>query len=363
MANNNLAVRKGLCINSGQCSKAIPVGAKLGTKGLKNYIIEVNSLIGDDFICPECEQALIDVKTTTWWEKSKKWILPLIVVLAMGGVGYGIYWLITKDPKPEPVVLIKPENATVKVGDTVKLTIKTEPENSSEKMKWNWASSDENVATVSRNGVVMGANEGNTTITVTSDKNLSATAFVTVTPDTVLVESVSFDQPSLSLKVGDTITIRPIVSPDNATNKELVWSSSDESVAKFDNGKVNALKKGHVVITAKSIDGSEKSAVLNVTVTDGDRTKTPQPPQPVTELTYSCGVYKGETSNRKAQGLGTLTYKARTLIDDAKLIYAERGDYITGTFRDDKIVSVRLFDSGGNLKQTVIPQQPTSICR
>ena len=350
MENNNLTVRKGQCINFGMCSKA-------DTKEVQ----EVNP--GNDFICsnPECEQILIEVKPTTWWEKNKKWLFSFIVVLVLGGAGYGIYWLINR-PKPEIIVFINPENATIKVDETVKLTVKTDPEEAAKKMKWNWESSDEKIATVSRSGVVTGTSEGRATITITADKkpNISTTASVTVTPKeseitSVSVESVCLDQSSLSLKVGDnSVTLNPTVSPDNAPNKDVVWSSSNETVAKVDNGKITALKKGTTDITAKSVDGSEKSAVCKVTVTDGG---TIPPPK------YKCGDYEGKTSNGKANGLGTFTYKSRTLIDDLKMVYAEQGDYITGTFRDDRIVSVQLFDSRGNLKQTVIPQQPTSICR
>ena len=345
----NLTVRKGKCINFGNCKKA---DAK--------EIIEVN--LGDDFICPEpdCGSDLIIIPPQrTWWEKNKKWLLSLFIILAVGGIGYGIYWFVNR-PKTDPIVFIKPESETVKIGETVKLTIITEPEEAEKKINWNWTSSDETIATVGRSGVVTGTKEGSVTITVTADKNLSAIASVTVLPkgpEEILVESISLDHPSLSIKVGDSITLNQTVSPNNATNKEVLWSSSDETIASVNNGNVTAVKKGTAVITAKSVDGSEKSAECNVTVVVG-------PPSPPPPPKYPCGVYKGETSsNGKANGLGTFTYKARTLIDDHKMIYAEQGDYITGTFRDDKIVSVQLFDSTGNLKQTVIPQQPASICR
>ena len=179
----------------------------------------------------------------------------------------------------------------------------------------------------------------------------------------ILVSSLSLDKTSLPLKVNESEPLTLSIQPDNATDKSVEWSSSDASIAVVDeNGKVTAVKEGATVIMVKTKDGSNLSATstVNVLPAGGDGSNgggTPPPP------VFPCGEYKGDLSKGKPHGLGTFTYSSRTLIDDHKMVYAERGDYITGTFREGKIVSVKLFDSGGNLKQTVIPQQPASICR
>ena len=181
-----------------------------------------------------------------------------------------------------------------------------------------------------------------------------------------LVSSLSLDKPSLPLKVNESATFTLSVQPDNATDKSVEWSSSDATIAVVDeNGKVTAVKEGAAVITVKTKDRSNLSvtSTVNVLPAEGGGNGG-NPPTPSTSTpTFPCGKYSGDLSNGKPHGLGTFTYSKRTLIDDHKMVYAEQNDYITGTFREGKIISVKLFDSGGNLKQTVIPQQPASICR
>ena len=88
-----------------------------------------------------------------------------------------------------------------------------------------------------------------------------------ISPSEIIhVESVSLDAEALELEVGKTKTVTTTVLPENATNKELIWSSSDESVATVENGLITALKDGKTVISAKSKDGY-KSASVEVSVT------------------------------------------------------------------------------------------------
>jgi len=79
------------------------------------------------------------------------------------------------------------------------------------------------------------------------------------------VSSVSLDTSSLKLSIGDTYTFKTSVLPENATNKELIWSSSDESVVSVDNETITALKEGKATISVKSKDGY-KSSSAEITV-------------------------------------------------------------------------------------------------
>lgn len=84
----------------------------------------------------------------------------------------------------------------------------------------------------------------------------------------ISVQSVTLDETSLSLSVGDTERLVATVTPDDATNKNVVWSSSDEAVATVDqNGIITAIKEGQATITVSSTDGN-KTASCNVTVTE-----------------------------------------------------------------------------------------------
>ena len=83
-------------------------------------------------------------------------------------------------------------------------------------------------------------------------------------PQVVAVSSVSLDKTSVSLNVGESVTLAATVKPDNATNKTVTWSSSSSSVASVDaSGKVSAVAEGTATITAKAGD---KTATCSVTV-------------------------------------------------------------------------------------------------
>ena len=84
--------------------------------------------------------------------------------------------------------------------------------------------------------------------------------------DIVPVTGISLDAQSKSVTVGNTVSISATVTPSNATNKGIVWTSSDESVATVDGGVVTGKGQGTVIITAKTIDGGY-TATCSVTST------------------------------------------------------------------------------------------------
>lgn len=92
----------------------------------------------------------------------------------------------------------------------------------------------------------------------------------TVTPEIVPVSQITLNKAEISISVGNSETLTATVAPENAANKALTWASSDEDVATVaPDGTVTAVKAGAATITATAADGSGKSAVCKVTVTDG----------------------------------------------------------------------------------------------
>ncbi|MCQ2115761.1 MAG: Ig-like domain-containing protein, partial [Bacteroidales bacterium] len=85
-------------------------------------------------------------------------------------------------------------------------------------------------------------------------------------PASVAVTSVSLNQTTASLGVGDTLTLEATVNPDNATNKAVTWSSNNSAVASVANGVVTAVAAGNATITVTTVDGG-KTANCVVTVT------------------------------------------------------------------------------------------------
>ncbi len=130
-----------------------------------------------------------------------------------------------------------------------------------------WASSNTDVATVSSGGVVTAKGNGTATITAktTDGSNKSATCTVTVT---VQATGVTLNKTTLNFSaLNTTQTLTATVSPDNAANKTLTWASSNTDVATVSSsGVVTATGYGTATITAKTTDGSNKSATCTVTV-------------------------------------------------------------------------------------------------
>ena len=148
---------------------------------------------------------------------------------------------------------------SMQVGDTETLTATIKPEDATDKTIV-WTSSDEAVVSVS-NGKITALKSGKATITAKSG-TCSADCVVTISVNT---ESITLDKTTLSLAVGETATLIATVKPDDATDKTVTWSSSDESVTKVDNGKVTAIKSGKATVTAKC-GGKTAECVVTVTV-------------------------------------------------------------------------------------------------
>lgn len=125
-----------------------------------------------------------------------------------------------------------------------------------------WASSNASVASVN-SGTVTALKEGTATITASAGGK-SSTCSVKVSSKVIPVTSVTLDKTTLSLAVGESAQLTATVTPADATDKNVIWTSSDESVAKVADGKVTAVKAGKVTITAKCGD---KTAECMLTVT------------------------------------------------------------------------------------------------
>ena len=160
-----------------------------------------------------------------------------------------------------------PDNLDVKLNDGNETTVeaKCEPKDASN-ISFNFASSDEEVATVDKDGKVKVLKAGECDITTTlmqdgekvTEKTTHVKAFYEV-------ESITLDSNEGKLTVGNSHTIKATVAPEEvAAETTIEWSSSNEKVATVDeNGKVTAIAAGEATITATV---GEKSANYEVTV-------------------------------------------------------------------------------------------------
>jgi len=132
-----------------------------------------------------------------------------------------------------------------------------------------WNSNNSSVATVS-NGQITGLSVGTAVVTATTvDGGYTDTCIVTVTaqtPTTIDVLGITVTPETMNLKVGQNSTATATVTPANATNKNVTWSSNNSSVATVSNGNITGLSVGTAVVTAKTVDGGYTDTCI-VTVT------------------------------------------------------------------------------------------------
>ena len=167
----------------------------------------------------------------------------------------------------ESIILDKTE-ISLKAEESVALIATILPESTTDKSVI-WMSSDESVATVNENGVVTAIAVGEATITATTNdgSNLSASCKVTIP---TLAVSIELDKTEASVEEKSDLQLTATILPENATNKEVAWSSSYKWVAKVDNtGLVTMYSAGEVIITATTTDGSNLSATCHINVYSG----------------------------------------------------------------------------------------------
>ncbi len=163
-----------------------------------------------------------------------------------------------------PATGLKLDNTDVKmyVGDGYTLKATITPNNTTSK-NITWTSSNPSVATVSR-GIIIAIKEGTTTITASTNNGKTATAKVTVSKKVIEPYSVAIDKPKVTINVGGKTTLLASITPYNATNKSITWSTSDPTIINVQNGVVTGLKAGTATVTVKTSNG--KTATSTVTV-------------------------------------------------------------------------------------------------
>jgi len=142
---------------------------------------------------------------------------------------------------------------TIGIGEEYELEVNFNPSNAGIRTL-EWSTSDSSVAAV-KNGTVTGVSFGTAVITATSSNGRTATCTITVGDPTISVTSVSLDKNTDSAAVGDTVTLTATVSPSNATDRSVTWSTSDSNVATVSNGVVKVLSAGTATITVTTADG------------------------------------------------------------------------------------------------------------
>jgi len=172
-----------------------------------------------------------------------------------------------------PIVLVSSINLSssslsLYVGDTSTLSATVLPENATDKT-YTWSSNNTAVATVNASGLVTAVSAGTATITATANdgSGVTSSCSVTVNQPIIMINSIDVSPSYLTLDIGGTTVLSAIVTPSNATNKNVTWSSNNTAVATVNaSGLVTAVGAGTVTITATATDGSGASSSCLVIV-------------------------------------------------------------------------------------------------
>lgn len=205
-------------------------------------------------------------------------------------------------PAQAATVKLNKKTVTVYVGKTTKLKV------SGTKSKVKWSSSNKKVATVNNKGIVTGKKKGTATITATVNKKKYKCKVTVKKTVTKKVTAVKFSKYCTSIGTGSSYQFSVKVSPSNATNKKVKWTSSNSSIASVSSdGKVTGKKTGKVTIKATSTDGSKKSCSKTVTIFAANQvvdinTAAPKASNQVREAFKNAGLTVTLNSTLKTSG-------------------------------------------------------------
>ena len=166
---------------------------------------------------------------------------------------------------PVTSISLNKSSLTLDINETYQLIATVYPSNASNNTL-TWSTSNSEVATVTNDGLINPVSLGDVTITVmtTDGTNLSASCQVTVLNR---VQEITLNVSSLSLTLPETAQLIASITPSDATNPALNWTSSKPSVAGVDNnGFVTSVGVGTAIIKVSTTDGSNLSASCQVTV-------------------------------------------------------------------------------------------------
>lgn len=161
-------------------------------------------------------------------------------------------------------VTIDQKTLTLRGGKSATLVASIKPSNASINTV-TWSSDNPRIAKVNSAGKVTGVAPGTCTITCqTKDTGKTASCKVTVKP--TRVQSVSLNKKTMTITAGDIVKLKATIAPSYATNKKVVWATSNSKILKVSQkGNVKGLRGGKATVTCTTVDG-KKVAACTVTV-------------------------------------------------------------------------------------------------
>lgn len=312
------------------------------------------------FECPDCHKPLYETAPPGNKIKPLPWILGGIGVCALA---FFIVWAIVGNKKHIEIIEINPTNIELRQGENSQLIAKVTPENADYGI--DWTSSNPEVATVDQ-GVVTAVSPGEAQISAVAQDNneILGSAKIVVTEDRH-IQGISLDNNAITLNEGESITLTPEVTPQDA-GYGIDWTSSNPHVAVVENGKVMAVGAGDAEVKAIAQDNNSIFAVAKVKVNKGKATPekdggetpgnpTPGEPNTVNNKNLGYGIYSGGWKNGKPHGTGTLVYKQAHVMSpyDLDKLTAQPGETYQGGFVNGVPTIGKLFNANGSLKKAI----------
>lgn len=167
----------------------------------------------------------------------------------------------------QKVTVVIVTGANITDGKTSQMTASILPVDAANK-SITWSVSNENIATISPQGLVTAKGNGTVTITATANDGSLVKGSLLVTISGFLQKVTTISVTGNNISVGQTTQLIATVMPANATNKNVSWSVSDELVATISStGLLTAKNLGTVIVTATAVDGSSIKGTVTLSVT------------------------------------------------------------------------------------------------
>ena len=265
-------------------------------------------------------------------------------------------------------IQLNKSSMTMNVGETKKLTYTLTPSDVQSQLIWK--SNNKNVLTVDNKGQVHAIAKGTATVTVTDKSGLSSKCSITVNP-IVNASSIQLNKSQVTLNIGEQETLKATILPNNTTNKNMTWSSSNEKVATVKNGVITAKSAGTTTITVHTINGKKVTCTVQI--------KKPVTPQVIskesiqTEENQSRSITKVSLKTAKVT-VGNITYTGKTVQPTIKLTvngktlkngvdysYTYSKQSQAGKVIDIKIIGKGLYVDSINKKVSIVKQNVSKL--
>ena len=187
---------------------------------------------------------------------------------------------------------------------------------------YSWTSSNPDIAKVSDDGEIVGLKNGETTITITVGKEtVTYKVRVENVDEAVVLTNIKMEKNTVELEKDKSYKMNVTLTPSNATNAELKWTSSNEKVATVKDGEITAVGPGTCMVTVSSTNGNSDTCLVKV-VGDGNY----NPIEKIKIVSTDVSLNKGTSYNLSYEvvpedSVNLITWKS----SDEKIATVENG--------------------------------------